>query len=151
MIRTANPGATFGHEHSLPKPDPQLHWDPTPAERRYFRHTSTGDLGYVVRREGKDCIRLDREMQEIIQPFRDGQWVEEREFKPFTLHQVAQLAFAADCALCRMMGKHKEAKAEYMTLPEKVRIDFMQNGPGEGGLRSELFKAIMKTLKPHSR
>lgn len=126
------------------------HWDPKPDERLLYRHHQTGDLGWLVRRDGRDMIRLDRP-QEIVKPFRKEEWVEENEFKPFNLHQVAVLAFKSDCELARMQGNHKDSRREWMSMPEQKRIQFMQNGPDESTLRSELWSAIMKVLKPHAR
>lgn len=126
-------------------------WDPAPSERIYYRSAQTGDLGYIVRRGGVDKIRLDRPMEEIVMPFNESSWTPEREFKPFTWHQVAHLAFESDKLLCRMLGLHKESRREWMNLSDKERIEFEQEGPAPSGLRAELYRAVTGALKGHSR
>lgn len=125
------------------------HWDPKPDERIWYRDKQTGDRAYFVRRNGQDRVRLDRPGQEIIRKLED--FDEENEFRPYNLHQVAVLAFESDKLLAKMQGNHSESKREWMSLREEERIRFMQHGPKEGGLRAELFAAIMGVLKPHAR
>lgn len=126
-------------------------WDPTEAQRRWYRSNRTGDLGYVVMRDGRERIRLHRPMQEIVKPFDDGEWVEEREFRPFSGNQVDRLCFEADKLLCNMLGLHKEAKREWLNLRDPERIEWMKLGPGPGSLRSDLYLAIKGVLGKHSR
>src|SRR4030095_8083186 len=94
------------------------YWDPLPSERQYYRSADTGDLGWLVRREGKERIRLDRAMQEIVRPFEpgDGKWVEEREWKPFSRTQVSKLQFEVDKLMCALLGLHKEGKRDWLSL-----------------------------------
>jgi hypothetical protein len=151
MIGTGSPpplGKPFDCTSSVGRE--QDHWDPKPDERILYRDTQTGDLGYLVRRGGKDRVRLDRPNEEIIRPL-DDHWAEENEYRPFNLFQVAAIAFESDKLLARMMGNHPEAKREWMSMREEKRIDFMQNGPSGNALRSELWTAIMGVLKPHAR
>lgn len=126
-------------------------WDPKPDERIYYRSATTGDRGYIVRREGVDKIRLDRAMQEIVRPFEASQWIVEHDYKPFTLYQISNLAFEADKILCRMLTLQKESKRDWLLLPDKERIDWIENGPGPGNMRTELYLAIMGVLKEHAR
>lgn len=136
-----------------------LDWEPENDERSYYRHARTGDLGYLVRKDGKDCIRLDRPMEELYQPMTDA-WVREDEHVPFSRFQVATVAWDADKALCRILGQHVEARSEWSSQSDKERIYFMARGPCEkhgkdlkqvGGLRSELYKTIMGLLGPMAR
>lgn len=62
-------------------------------------------------------------------------------------YQVAKVAFIADRALCSVIGEYIEAKDEWLNLKEDKRIDFMDNGPCDDGIRDELFKAISKCLR----
>ena len=127
-------------------------WDPLPSERTYYRSTSSGDLGYLVRRGGEDKIRLDRPMEEIIRPLRENEWQREQEFRPFARAQVAAIAFETDKLLCKMLGLHKEGKAEWLSLKDDDRIAFMQDGPAGGNpLRRDLYLAIRGILDPYSR
>lgn len=127
------------------------HWDPLPAERQYYRSAETGDLGWLVRRDGKDRIRLDRAMQEITKPFDDGKWVEEREWKPFSRTQVSKVLFELDKDMCSLLGLHKEAKRDWLSLSDADRIAWMKEGPGPGNLRAEVYAAVSTILARHSR
>jgi len=123
------------------------HWDPAPHERTYYRHALTGDLGWLVRRDGAEHILLDRPGQEIAKPFKPGEWTVEAEYRPLTRMQFAQVAFAADKALCLALGKHLLARREWLSMRDEDRIVFMQMGPRAGGGRQELFEAIMASLE----
>lgn len=127
------------------------HWDPLPAERQYYRSTSDGNLGWLVRRDGKDRIRLDRPNQEIVKPFEQGKWIEEQEWKPFSRTQVSHFAWDCDIRLCKMLGLYQEAKREWLSLRDEERIEWMKSGPGPGNLRAEIYAAIMDVLRKHSR
>ena len=150
MIGTGSPPPiSKPHDCTIGSDGTPDHWDPKPDERTLYRDKQTGDLGYLVRRNGRDLIRLDRPGQEIIRKLED--FDEENEFRPYNLHQVATLAFESDKLLAKMQGNHTESRREWMSQPEHERIRFMQHGPKEGGLRGELFAAIMGVLKPHAR
>jgi hypothetical protein len=126
-------------------------WDPQPNERQYYRSAETGDLGWLVRRDGKDRVRLDRAMQEITLPFTPDRWIEEREWKPFSRLSIDRLLFEADKQLCHLLGLHMEAKRDWLSLSEEKRIEWMKTGPGPGGLRAELYLAVEGVLRKHSR
>jgi hypothetical protein len=121
-------------------------WDPTPDQRTYYRSAEDGQRAYLVKRGGKDMVRLDRPMEEILRPL-DGSWRPDTQTYPFTAHQVAEVAFAADRALCRTMGKHLDAGKEWLSLKEQARIKWMEEGPSTGDIRDDLYDAIMGTLK----
>jgi hypothetical protein len=126
------------------------HWDPTDHEKTYYRHITTGDLGWLVRREGKDCIRLDRPSQEITKVFREADWVPTTDYRPLTGYQLAQVAYEADKKLCFFLGKHDQARKDWLMLKDEERIAWRQKGPPRGGGRQELFKAIMATLERYA-
>src|SRR5262245_19057305 len=93
-----------------------LDFDPPAHEREYFRQASSGDRGYLVRRDGKDCIRLDRPEQELIFPL-SGQWKRD-EYGSLYLHdQIAQVAFNADRGMCALLGLHAESRLQWRELP----------------------------------
>lgn len=123
------------------------HWDPADHERLFYRHVTTGDLGWLVRREGHDCIRLDRPAQEITRLYKEVEWIPEREHRPLTKLQLVQIAFEADKRLCFFLGKHDLARREWLSMKDEQRIAWSENGPGPGGGRPELFRAILKTLE----
>lgn len=104
-------------------------WDPREHERKYVRHTTTGDLGYLVRRDGEDKVRLDRGPNEVIIDFRPNDWKEETTHYPMSRAQLAQVAFEADKKLCLYLGFHRLAKRNWLNLSEEDRIEFVKNGP----------------------
>lgn len=122
--------------------------DPLPHEREYYRHATTGDLGYIVRRDGKDCIKMDRgSAPEEIRDFVAGAWVRENQVYPMNRQQLVQVAYEADRKLCFYLGLHKEAKREWRSMKEEERIKWVEKGPRASSLRNHLFAAIMEALK----
>lgn len=126
------------------------HWDPAEHERTYYSHMTTGDLGWMVRREGRDCIRLDRPAQEIVRVYKEDEWRPEREHRQLNRYQLVQIAFEADKKLCFFLGKHEVARKEWLSMRDEQRITWAQNGPGAGSGRPELFQAIMKCLERYA-
>ena len=101
-------------------------WDPTPDEKTFYRSTQDGQRGFLVRRGGKDKIRLDRPMEEIILPL-SAQWVPDVQSHPLTAHAVAKIAFVADRALCEAMGRRLPGKdGDWLSLREQLRIKWME-------------------------
>lgn len=126
------------------------HFDPPDHERVFYRHITTGDLGWLVRRDGKDCIRFDRPSQEIVKLFKESEWILEREHRPLTRLQLCQVAFEADKRLCFFLGKHDLARRDWLMLKDEDRIAWSQRGPGPGTGRRELFQAVMSVLERHA-
>lgn len=120
--------------------------DPAPSERIYYRRCDTGDRGYLVWRDGKQCIRYDQPGVDRTLPFRVTDWTPETENLEYTTLQLAQVAFAADTELCKQLGYYGLAKKTWIGLKDEERIEFMTNGP-RGEHRRKLFLAIMETLK----
>ena len=125
------------------------HWDPEPSERKFYRSSVDGQRGYLVRREGKDIIRLDRPMEEILKPFNES-WRADMQVYPVSEHQVARIAFIADRALCGVLGRHDLERDDWLSLHEKARIKWMKEGPNSGDVRDDLYDAIIGTLRPMS-
>jgi hypothetical protein len=119
-------------------------WDPKPGEREYYRHQADGQRGYLVLRDGKDRIRLDRPMEDIHVPM-DG-WVEDRKAHVMSAHAAAKIAYIADQALCAATGEYSP-KREWIDLGDKERIRFMKDGPDVGGFRDEFHLGIKELLK----
>lgn len=134
-------------------PDGQApdHWDPEPKERTWYRSTQTGDRGYLVRRDGKDRVRLDRPNEDIHRPLNGDDWALDEDYRPYTRFQVSHLAWQTDRLLLRMMGLPNDSRLDWSTLSEEKRMKFMKSGPEDDGLRSELWSAIMGVLEKHSR
>jgi hypothetical protein len=119
-------------------------------DRVWYRSRTTGDRGYVVQDGERARIRLDRPSEEITKPFIMGEWIEEVEVRNFTPMQMAQVAHVADRLLCTFLGLHTEAKLDWISLREQVRIKFMKEGPvgsASSQIRQELFAAIMAVLR----
>jgi len=118
---------------------------PAPSARVYYRSSRTGDLGFMVTREGVDAIQLDRPNEEILRPFTVAEWQPEQASSGMSRVQMAHVAFAADCALCRCMGEHDLAKRDWLSMREEARIKFSERGPS-GGVRKRVFDAILGVL-----
>ncbi len=121
-------------------------WDPKPHERQWYRNAQTGDRAFLVRRDGKDAIRMDRGPVEDIRVFNDREWVEEDPDIPdFSEIQIAKVTFEADKALCYQMGDVKKARREWLSLLDDQRIKWMREGPQEPR-RKKLYAAIKKAM-----
>jgi hypothetical protein len=116
----------------------------------YLRHTGTADLGYIVRRDGKDVVRLDRPQQEIIQPYDEKVWSRERSYKPVSHVQVVQVAFEADRMLLKSLGEHAKSRKDWHALTEKQRKAWLDVGPLDPPKRAQLYKAIVECLEATS-
>ena len=127
-------------------------FDPQPADRQWYRSVSTGDRGYLVRRDGKDVIRLDRPMQELLFPKTDD-WKEDIYGSLLLESQAAAIAFAADREVCRAVGLHLESRRGWQDLTDAERIKFLKDGPPRTGhsLRGIVYDAITVAMKPHVR
>lgn len=120
-------------------------WDPQPSERTYYRSREDGQRGWLVKRDGKDMVRLDRASEVIILPI--DKFDPDRQLHVMSKHQAAKIAFVADRALCAATGDYKASKVDWLDLTDKQRIKFMNNGPNVGGFRDEFFEGIMGLLK----
>jgi hypothetical protein len=125
-------------------------WDPAPTEREWFSHRHSGDRGYKVRRNGQEHIKLDRPAEDITQPFKAHVWEPDQEYRPMTAAQVAQVAFAADKALCFFLGKHEAARREWASLSDKQKQFWMLKGP-QDVQRRELYAGVFASLRAFFR
>lgn len=135
---------------SAPTEEPD--WDPWPPEREWYRHESSGERGYRVRRGGKNMIKLDRPMEELLQPM--GDWWKRDEYGTLFLpEQIARVAFAADRGFCALIGLHRESRLTWQDIPEKARTEFLKKGPpvSEHPGRRKLYEAIFEAMKPYTR
>lgn len=120
--------------------------DPAPDKRVYFRNNATGDRGYMVERYGATHIRYDRPNVDQTVPFDPTKWTEEaRAERRWNAHEVAQVSFAADRRLCLALGRHKESRIEWQSLPEEERLRWLKEGPKVpmGHVRQKLWIAIV--------
>lgn len=126
-------------------------WDPPPGQRIYVRNADTGQLGWLVRRNGKDCVRLDRANQEIITAFSGATWLQVVEHRPLNRVQLVQIAFEADKALLRSLGEYEKAKKEWLSLSDKQRVAWIEEGPKDPPIRAMFYRTIMDFLEEHMR
>lgn len=125
----------------------EISWDPEGSERTYYRSSEDGQRGYLVRmKDGRDMIRLDRPMEVILHKPSD-QWKLDTQVYPISEVQIAQVAFVADRALCGALGKHRDAREDWLNLTDKARLKFMREGPCTGDVRDQLNDAIVGTLR----
>lgn len=126
---------------------PSQDWDPPERERVWYRSRMDGNLGYLVVRGGKSRIRLHRPNEEIIRVFNEDDWIAEREHRPLTAAQTAQVAYEADAKLCAMLGDYSK-RHPWMNLSEEVRIKWIEKGPpAKPPIRRDLFECIMASLQ----
>ena len=107
----------------------QVNQDPTPDRRTYYRNVATGDRGYMVRRHGADHIKFDRPGSDQTRLFHTEEWVLEKQSRQMPAHEVAQVAFAADRRLCKLLGLLQEARKEWLDLSNEERVRWVKEGP----------------------
>lgn len=122
-------------------------WDPAPPERSWYSHRVTGDFGWMVRREGKDVIKLDRPGVDEIRTYEEGEWVPRAEVRPLQMAQLAQIAFMADKQYCLATGDYKRAKTEWLSLSQEQRRAWIEKGPQTDPNRKALYEAIVGALR----
>jgi hypothetical protein len=136
----------------IPPDDPweKEFYEPLALKREWYRHQTTGERGWRVRRNGKTQIRYDRGPNiDTCVPFNKSVWAPLKELRPLTDHHLAEVAYAADQVLLRALGDHEYARTPWINLRDSERIDWKDSGPGQDGdpVRVDLFRAIMKTLE----
>lgn len=122
-------------------------WDPEPWQRIYVRHARTSDLGYLVRRDGRDVVRLDRVNQEVVQDYDPHTWTTESSYRPVSHVQVVQIAFVADQLLLKALGEHQKARKSWHELSERQRKAWLEGGPTDPPKRAELYRVITECLE----
>ena len=121
-------------------------WDPEAHEKQWFSHGVTGDLGWLVRREGKDYIRLDRPDLDEIRPYEPSDWRAKAEHRPISPAQLAMVMFMADKQYCLTMGMYEKAREDWASLSQKRRRVWIETGPTEDPDRARLYAAIKGAL-----
>ena len=123
--------------------------DPAPDDRIYYRHVREGQRGFMVERDGKQLIKLDRPNEEILRPFREHEWMLDREARPLNKHQIGKVSFEADKALCEALGEYDGSKRDWLSLTDEKRIRWIERGPPPGP-RKELYNAICKVTRKYT-
>ena len=127
------------------------YWDPKPTERIWFSHARTGDRAYLVKRQDKEMVKLDRpgtgQPEEMLLRPLDSSWKEDLEHRPINMSQLARVAYAADQELCKAIGERTYLK-DWLSLRDEEMHRWMSGiGPGKPPARAELYKSIWGTLK----
>lgn len=129
------------------EPEYASNYDPPENERMYFRSTNDSQLGWLVIREGKQAMKLDRAAQDLWKVYRPGEWIPEKEARPLTRMQVAAAAYEFDQKLALLFGRYDEKRTPWPSLREETRIQFMQNGPASPpAVRKDVYRAIMAAM-----
>lgn len=148
----ANDGTTSGAQiGETDGSETMISSDPAPDERFFYRHVTTGDVGYLVRRGGKPVIKFDRPHEEILRAFNKNEWIEDREFRPLNQSQLGQVCFEADKMFCRAMGLAELSRREWLNLSDDARIKWINEGPTKDARRHGLWSVMMTYLKAFSR
>lgn len=124
-------------------------YEPEKRDRIWFRRGLDGQLGYLVRRGGKQMIRLDRPGEEIIKPLNG--WVEDKEHRPMVRMQAAMIAKSADEQLCKMLGLHDKRRRTWDDLTEEQKFLWANEGPQDPPARAAVWDGIMRALEPYMR
>lgn len=132
-------------------------WDPAPAQRQFFRHRLTGDLGWLVRRDGRESMRFDRgDFDQTVQVRRDDKggvidWNPEKPPAPLNDYHVGMIAFVADTELQRHTGDIGRIK-KWLDMREEDRNRWIRQGPPDDtGMRRGVYDAIRKALEPYTK
>lgn len=120
-------------------------WDPKSDDAKsWYRHATTGERGFLVRRDGKSYVKLDRPNQEILRRLDESQ-IEEDATRPLMPIHVAKVCFDADKALCMALGLMDKARADWDKLTDLQRQAWITVGPKKPAQRASLYA----TLKEH--
>jgi len=123
------------------------HVDPPVEERKYHRHTTTGDRGYEVWRDGRRMIKLDRANDDIVRAYSQHEWVPDRETRPLTIAAKGQIQFECDLSFRYSTGLRHAKPLVWNDLTDKGKRMWWEKGPGKGP-RAALWKAIDSVLAP---
>lgn len=101
-------------------------------------------LGFIVEREGRLWVRLDRRELSLV-PYSPAQWQEDEE-KPLAPIQVARIAYEADRALRAVEGSYNTK--EWSHILEAERIRWLEGPPKDANdSRQRLYKAVLGVFK----
>jgi hypothetical protein len=136
---------TRGAGYGLTESD---NWQPPDHERVYYRSRISGDLGYLCRYDGQECVQLDRPNEPIPVRFKEFEWQKVEIKRRLLPEHAACIAYRADQELCRYVGMHARAKLDWRSLSDDERAEWVKSGPkGSPLLRQRLFGAIVEALR----
>ena len=135
---------------NVPPDDPwsKDYHEPKKLERVWYRHTTTGERGWKVRRDGKTKVRRDLgpEIDQCL-PFNKRDWAPMKELRPLTGHHLGEISYSADRVLVKALDGR--SPPEWLNLSDTQKIDFKDNGPPADAEpeRMEVFRVIQKALE----
>lgn len=134
---------TFGKPQ---KKTPRADTDPVGDQRVWYRHVETGDLGFLVMRDGEQKIKYDQGGDRVVKL--DGKWRAEVAHTPLTAQAVGRVAFEADKGLCIALGLHAEGRRDWLLMSPTERIAFTTSGPigAHNDIRARLFSFVNRSL-----
>jgi len=115
--------------------------DPKPSDRVWVKQASSGLVGYLVMRDGVQKVKLDRPDPYALRPYDVQNWSPMGDELDNRLPRMAlaQVQWAADQSLLRVLGTHSQAGREWRSVPQSKKIQFMTDGPTSGpGMRRHL-------------
>lgn len=117
-------------------------------EKTWVRHHRTGDLGWLVKKDGRTYVRMDRAFTNL-RDYRRGEWDIEQHKRPLTRYQLASIALEADQLLCKSIGLVIRTKPWLMMSPAE-RQAWRDKGPTPKepeSIRQCLWDSIMGGMK----
>lgn len=122
-----------------------------PSDRVWVKHKWQGSIGFLYEDDdGSRRVRLDRPHDpNAHKPYDPGVWERHVVEKHMLPMQVAQVAHAADRALCLFVGRHELVGKDWGMLTEQERIEWMDEGPDpeDDPVRAKLFAFVKDALK----
>ena len=120
-------------------------------EPKWYRSTVDGELGYLVERDGKQFMKLNRPNEEVLRNYNEAAWTPLVEVRPLSKAALGRVCFEADLALCRALGIHAATQKTWIDLSDKQRIAWMERGPQNDPARRSLWQAIVMVMEPLTR
>lgn len=120
------------------------------SKREYYRHVSSGELGYKI---AEDRIRFDRPEsgdkerdKALAMKFKSQDWVPVEEHRPLAPAHLAEICFNADAALCFYLGLRENSSKQWVDLTADQKRKWMTDGPTKNEWRERLWKATREAL-----
>ncbi len=116
--------------------------------RARYRHVMTGDSGYLIEVDGVQRMQYDRGPtghQESVK-YNPSDWKLEEDPKPLTAHQLGQIAFECDTALCRIAGVGPRDRKQWLSMRDLDRIAWIANGPPKSDMMRRMMFELVQSF-----
>lgn len=121
------------------------------SRKEWVRDSVSGNRGYLVEENGVTVVRLDRPLEVIHKRYDPERWHPDGHNHPLTRAQVAQICHASIRELYRFTGKAHKAKEQWLDLPERERVRWIEGkGPKDKRAR-DFFNVMYSHLEPLTR